>query len=77
MIIIPAQSGTYRHFKVVSPARVRGRHSIQPLIEGHLQNDMDGMNRIEVDGDNFSLADTSSSAWPVVIRALEELMSAS
>jgi acetyl esterase/lipase len=32
---------------------------------------------LEVDGDHLSVVDTSASAWPVVIDALEELMSSS
>jgi acetyl esterase/lipase len=31
---------------------------------------------LEVDGDHFSIADISSPTWPVVINALEEMMSA-
>jgi hypothetical protein len=29
---------------------------------------------LEVNGDHFSLADTSSPTWPTVIKALEDLM---
>ena len=31
---------------------------------------------LEVDGDHFSIADISSPTWPVVLNALEEMMSA-
>jgi acetyl esterase/lipase len=32
---------------------------------------------LEVEGDHFSVADPSSSAWPIVIRVLEELLGTS
>ena len=31
---------------------------------------------LEVDGDHFSVADTSAPTWPAVIKALEELLDA-
>jgi hypothetical protein len=31
---------------------------------------------LEAGGDHFSLADITSPAWPIVINALEEMMSA-
>jgi hypothetical protein len=34
---------------------------------------IDYLATLEVDGDHFSVADVTSSAWPVVIDALEEL----
>jgi dipeptidyl aminopeptidase/acylaminoacyl peptidase len=31
---------------------------------------------LEVEGSHFSIADTSSPAWPTIVKAVEELMDA-